>query len=235
MLYKRISSLLLILLSTSFAYAQSSGGLSSTQPDYRLNGTATLASNFVEKGLTQTKGDPGLQSDFWFNFGSQFRMGLWGANVRYDSTQTTHFWLKANADVKVDFSDSVKMNIIYNENKYFKANNRDGNTVGIHFDFWGWKIIYDMDSNWEGTRNGATYAGAGKDTLIGGGSWIWSNQGGYTMPKADGVNGFFDIRSGIGSKLKDFILMGSLTYTTATGEFKDQGQLAFILSATVGF
>ena len=93
---KRFWLALILLSVVSFSKAESS---SSTQPNYRLNGTATLSSNFVEKGLTQTKGDPGLQSEFWFNFGSQFRMGLWGANVRYEDTPTTHFWISFTAKI----------------------------------------------------------------------------------------------------------------------------------------
>ncbi len=213
--------------------AQSSGG-AATQPTYRLSGAATLASNFVEKGLTQTKGDPGLQTDFWFNFGSQFRMGLWGANVRYDATPTTHFWLRANADVRVDFSGDSKMNIIYSENKYYKENNRNGNLVGVHFDFSGWKIIYDMESNWQGTGQKSSYAAAGKDSIVMD-EYIWANRFGYTMPEAEGVNAFFDIRTGLGTKAKDFLLMGSISLTNAARAFKDQGKLAFIFSATVGF
>lgn len=235
MSYKRFFLIVSVLIfgNGHFSMAQTPA-TSSTQPSYRLGGSATLSSNYVEKGLTQTKGDPGLQTDFWFNFGPQFRMGLWGANVRYDSASTTHFWLKGNADIKVDFSQNAKMNIIYSENKFYKANNRNGNTVGLHFDFWGWKIIYDMDSNWEGTGEKSTYAGVGKDTIIWG-DWIWANQGGYTMPEADGVTSYFDVRSGLGTKAKDIVLMASASMTTATGDFKDQGELAIILTATVGF
>lgn len=234
MYYKRFFPLFAtFFLMATLSHAQTPG-VTSTQPTYRLAGTAILASNFVEKGLTQTKGDPGLQTDFWFNFGSQFRMGLWGANVRYESTPTTHFWLKANADVKVDFSQNAKMNIVYSENKFFKSNHRSGNLVGLHFDFWGWKVIYDMESNWQGTGKNATYAGASTDTPIWG-DYVWTNQGGYVMPKADGVTSFFDVRSGLGTKVKDFLLQGSVSYTTATGDFKEQGELAIILSATVAF
>lgn len=233
MLKKRIF-LILIPITCFGLFANAQAGASSTQPSYRLVGSATLASNFVDKGLTQTKADPGLQTDFWFNFGSQFRMGLWGANVRYESTPTTHFWLKGNADVKVDFSENTNMNIIYTENKFYKDNRRSGNTVGIHFNFWGWKIAYDMEGNWQGTRQKATYASAGKDSPVFG-DYVWSNTVGYTMPEADGVTSYFDIRSGIGAKIKDFVLMGTVTSTTAARDFKTQGELAFLLSATVGF
>lgn len=217
----------------SFSWSQSAGS-GSTQPTYRLNGEATLASNFVEKGLTQTKGDPGLQTAFWFNFGSQFKMGLWGANVRYENTPTTHFWLKGNADVRVDFSQDAKLNIVYSENKFYKDNDRSGHLLGLHFDFWGWKIIYDMESNWEGTGEKSTYTGVGKDIPVWG-EYVWTNQAGYQMPEAEGVSSFFDLRTGIGMKAKDFILIGALTYTNATGEFKKQGEMAFLVSVLVGF
>jgi uncharacterized protein (TIGR02001 family) len=233
MLLKRLPLLIVALMFSHSLRAQSSGS-SSNQPSYRLDGRATLTSNFVEKGLTQTKGDPGVQSEFWFNFGPQFRLGLWGANVRYDSTPSTHFWLRANADIKVDFSENANLNIIYTENNLFKANNRNGNLVGLHFNFWGWKIIYDMESNWQGTQAKATYAGAGKDIAVWN-DWIWSNTGGYLMSEAEGVTSFFDFRSGLGTKAKDILVMGSVSYSNASGAFKDQGELAFILSAQVSF
>ena len=221
---------LFFLVSTAFCQGAPAA---STQPNFKLAGGATLTSNFVEKGLTQTKSDPGMQADFWFNFGSQFRMGLWGSNVSYDSASSTHFWLKLNADVKVDFSPQTNMVIKYSENKYFRANRRDGNTVGLHFDFSGYKILYEMDSNWQGTRAKSTYAGMGKDSLAG--DWIWTNQGGYTMPVADGVKGFFDVRTSLGKKMKDIFCSGGLSYSTAAGSFKDQGELAIILSASVKY
>jgi uncharacterized protein (TIGR02001 family) len=233
MSYKSFLFVLATLLTAHFSHAESSSA-ASTQPSYHLTGNATLASNFVEKGLTQTQGDPGLQSEFWFNFGSQFRMGLWGANVRYETAETSHFWLRANADVKVDFSQNAKMNIVYNENKYYKANKRDGNTIGVHFDFSGWRIIYDMNSNWEGTRAKETYAGVGKDFPVWT-NWVWSSDGGYTMPQAAGVSSFFDIRTGLGIKFKDFTTMGSISYTTATGEFKKQGEAAAFVTINVAF
>jgi uncharacterized protein (TIGR02001 family) len=216
-----------------FAFAQSPGG-SSTQPTYRLNGGATLASNFVERGLTQTKNDPGVQSEFWFNLGSQFRIGLWGANVRYESTPTTHFWLRLNADLKVDFSENASMNILYKENKFFKSNDRDGNVVGLRLTFWKWKIIYDKESNWQGTQSEATYFGIGHEQTVWE-DWTWSNSGGYLIPNAEGIASFFDVRTGLGIKAQDILLTGSVSYSTASGAFKDQGQLAFILSAQVNF
>ncbi|HRO67024.1 MAG TPA: hypothetical protein PL182_05630, partial [Pseudobdellovibrionaceae bacterium] len=75
---------------------------------YRLDGLVSLMSNFVESGLTQTDNDPALQGSFWFNFGPQFRMGLWGGNVSYDG-QDSHFLLKLNAELKVDFSQDSNM------------------------------------------------------------------------------------------------------------------------------
>lgn len=219
---------------SSVAWSQTPSTSSNTRPTFGMTGAATLTSNFVERGLTHTDGDPGLQGEFWFNFGPQFRLGLWGSNTSYDNASTTHFWLRGNADVKVDFSANTSMAIKYSENKYYRANNRNGNTVGLHFDFWGYKIIYDTDSNWEGTSANAVYAGIGKDFTTSS-NLIWSNRGGYTMPEADGAKAFFDFRSGIGRKFKDIFLDGSVSYSSASGAFKERGELAFIFSASVAY
>ena len=228
---KLIFAILFLYLSTAFS--QDSSG-SQSKPTFRMNGKANLTSNYVEKGLPQTAGDPGLQADFWFNFGSQFRMGLWAANVNYENNAGTHFWLKLNADIRVDFTNTSNLIIKYSDNHYFKSNNRDGNTIGVHLDFSGYKVLYEIDNNWQGTRAAATYAGLGKDFPIWT-NWIWANQFGYTIPEADGVKAFFDIRSGLGKKLKDIFTMATLTYTNATGSFKEQGELAAFVNVSVEY
>jgi uncharacterized protein (TIGR02001 family) len=224
----------LFLSISTLVFAQGAGGTNSTKPTFGMRGGAVLTTNFVEKGLTQTDGDPGLQGEFWFDFGSQFRLGLWGANVNYDSASSTHFWLKLNADIRVDFNPTSALVIKYSENKFYRSNNRDGNTVGFHLDFGGYKVLYELDSNWQGTQAKTTYAGLGKDFTVWG-NWTWANQAGYTLPESDGVQSYFDIRSGIGKKLKDIFGMVSVSYTTARGDFKDQGELAIILSSGVSY
>ncbi len=224
--------IVILILITTTAWAQKNREPAAA-PTFGLSGSATLASNFVERGLTQTDADPGLQGDFWFNFGPQFRLGVWGANVNYENTATTHFWLRANADIRVDFSPEAAMFIKYSENSYYRANNRNGNTIGLHFDFWGYKISYEKDSNWEGTDKPAMHAGLGKDFSVFS-SWLWMNTIGYTMPDAD-VDSYFHIRTGLGTQLKDIFLDLSVSYSTATDEFKDRGEMAFILRTAVTF
>jgi len=220
----------LLLFSVS-AWSQSSG---SGSPSFLMNGGATLATNFVEKGLTQTEGDPNLQGEFWFNFGPQFRLGLWGSNVRYEDASTSHFWLKLNGDIKVDFSGQTNMIIKYSMNKYYKSNNRDGNLIGIHFTFGTYKIIYDMDSNWEGSSDPATYFGVGKASPVGG-DYIWTNMGGYTMPKVSGITAYFDVRSSIGKKFRNIFADAGISYANASGSIKDRAAMAIIFSAAVQY
>lgn len=225
-----LNLIVILLLLAGEAWSQSSG---SSSPTFRMTGGANLASNFVEQGLTQTEQDPNLQGEFWFNFGPQFRLGLWGSNVRYDETPTTHFWLKGNADVKVDFSADSNMIIKYSQNKYFKSNDRDGNTIGVHLNLSGYQIIYETDSNWEGTGDSANYVALAKDTQMWG-DYIWNLHAGYTMPSGD-VSSYFDARTGLGHKLKDIFVNGSVSYATLSGDLKDRGGVQFILSASVKF
>ena len=217
-----------LLLFTVSAWSQSSA------PSFLMTGGAVLSTNFIERGLTQTEGDPNLQGEFWFNFGPQFRLGLWGSNVRYEEASTTHFWLKMNADVKVDFSGTSNMIIKYSNNKFFKSNNRDGNTLGVHFNFDNYRILYETESNWEGSEDSATYFAVGNRRPIFG-DYVWNNQLGYTMPKVSGVTSYFDIRSGIGKNFRNIFVEGTATYANATGAIKDRAELAVLLSAAVRY
>lgn len=217
-----------LLLFAVSAWSQTSA------PSYLMNGGAILATNFVERGLTQTEGDPNLQGEFWFNFGPQFRLGLWGSNVRYEEASTTHFWLKLNGDIKVDFSGTSNMIIKYSNNMYFKANNRNGNTIGLHFNFDTYRVVYESESNWEGSESGATYFALGKKSVVWG-NYLWNNQAGYTMPSAEGVTAYFDIRSSLGKNFRNIFVEGTATYANASGELKDRAKMAIFLSATVRY
>lgn len=219
---------LLVLIVTQ-AWGQSSGN----SPTFRMTGGANLASDFIEQGLTQTENDPNLQGEFWFNFGPQFRLGLWGSNVRYDATASTHFWLRLNADIKIDFGTDANFIIKYSDNKFYKENNRNGSTLALHLNLGSYRVIYEDESNWEGTSEKATYIAIAKDTNVGG-DYIWNLQAGYTQPEAD-IKSYFDVRTGLGKKLKDIFVSGHASYSNVQGDFEDRGRLTFFLSAAVQF
>lgn len=185
---------------------------STNSPTYQLTGEAEIQSLFVHHGLTQSKNDPALQSAFWFNFGPQFRLGLWGSNVSYDGIDT-HLWFRINADINTKFSEKSSLKILYSENRYYSGNSRNGNTIGLHLGFFEYHVIYELNSNWEGTETSSSYFAFQKtyDVL---GSWKWDNQLGYTQVKASGYANYFDVRSMIGKQINTYNLRGGVTWSS---------------------
>ncbi len=210
---KSIVRILFALIGFSFASIAHSAG-NADAPTYQLMGQAEIQTQFIHHGLTQTKNDPALQSTFWFNFGPQFRLGLWGSNVNYDGIDT-HLWFKMNAEIKTDFSDKTTLKILYSENKYYAGNSRNGNTIGLHLGFYEYQVIYEMDSNWEGTETKSSYF-AFQKTFDVFGTWKWDNQLGYSMLKADGYSNYFDIRTMVGKQINTFNLRGGLTWASSS-------------------
>lgn len=202
-------------------------------PSFKLTGDSRIVSNFVHRGVSQTNNDPGMQTALWFNFGPQFRMGLWGSNVSYPG-QDTHLWVALNADIRIPFSDQVGLRFKYSDNKYYASNSRNGNTFGAHLDIYGYKSIFEMDSNWEGTQAGANYFAFGKLYHVFG-DWLWDNQIGYSMLKTSNLSNYFDIKTAFGNVKNNFEYFVSATWTSNPSQFSGRGDLFLIFSVGAGF
>lgn len=190
-------------------------------------------SNFVETGLSHSDGDPALQGSFWFNFGPQFRMGVWGSNVSYDGSDA-HFLLRLNADLKVNFTADNLMIIRYSENQHFKKESRDGNILGLEFNFFGYGIHYERHSNFFGTETHAMGYAFSKTWPVFQ-TWKWQNKLGYMMLDGNDLSNYFYYETLVGTRggSVDYWIGGS--YNSSSSQFGDAGKPALILKATVGF
>lgn len=203
-------------------------------PTFKLSGGAELMTNYVHRGLTETDKDPALQASFWFNFGPQFRMGLWGTNVGYEGSDT-RFLLKMNADVKVNFSETSHMIIMASKNNYFKPEDRNGWTYGLHFGFSKYKVLIENETNWHGTNSQLVYYALGYEHEINE-KWIWPTEIGYSQMRDDHYSNYFDFRTGIHYK-SSVNIRYKLDFTGATnaGQFDGRAAYAFILAAQTEF
>lgn len=225
-----VVTLFFVFLSFGLPHAQAQGN---APPTYQLEGQAALMNNFVDYGVSQSNKDPALNGAFWFNWGPQFRMGLWGSNVNYQGGDT-HFLLKLNADLKVVFSSNADMTLKFSDNRYYKPGTRNGNTLGLHFQFFGYKIMYEQLSNFMGTEAGATYFAFNRtwDVFQ---TWKWENQLGYMMLKKDGMTNYFDLRSFIGKKPSSIYYQGGITWNSSPSQFNGASGLFFVVMASVGY
>lgn len=214
----------------SFAQEDTKGNI----PDFKMNGEVSLLSNYVEHGLTQTDKDPSLQAAFGFNFGPQFKMGIWGSNVNFDSTE--HFLLKINAELKVQISTTTDFKLGYFNNQYFKTDTRNGNTTYLVITSHGYRIRYEQNSNWEGTDESSTYYSFGK-TFDLNQSWKWDNEVGYTMiSDVPNIENYFDLRTSFLYKGgSNIIYQISATGTSSPSQFNGQGDIFGYVGASTSF
>lgn len=204
-----------------------------SSPTFKMTGDVSLLSHYVEYGLSQSDKSPALQGSFWFNFGPQFRLGLWGSNTNY-SHSDDHFNLRANGDVTINFSQSTNAVIAYSHSTYYNGGDRNGNILGLHLNFGDYHVNYDGMSNWEGTDHRSVRYSFGKTSKLGT-SWKWDNEAGYNTPDVSSVNPYFDLRTALGTDWGPIFFEGSITGTTAASDLDGTGDIFFILSAKTGF
>lgn len=201
--------------------------------DTKISGEAALLSQWVHRGLTQTNGDPCIQTSLWFHFGPQFKMGFQGFNVSYADKVDTHVLLKGSAELSVALSSTSSLTLMYSNNMYFKNNGLNGNTSGLYIDIYGYRFMYEQETNWEATEVSSTHISLGKtfDVLSG---FKWSNQVGYSMLEETGFSNYFDIRTGLGIKSGIALYETSIT-ATSSNELKTRGGLNVALGAKITF
>lgn len=217
------------------AQAQTPENAKTEVPTFKMSGEVGLLTNYVDHGLTQTNKDPSLQGAFSFNFGPQFKLGVWGSNVNFDSTE--HFLLKLNAELKVVISATTDVRVGYFNNSYFKTETRDGGTTYFLITSHGYRIRYESNSNWNGTEEVSSYYSFGKvfDLTP---NWKWDNEAGYTMINdVDDMENYFDLRTSFLYKgSSNIIYQITATGTSAPSQFTNgQGDVFFLVGASTSF
>jgi uncharacterized protein (TIGR02001 family) len=207
--------------------------LSQTADNPTFSGEASLLSNFVWHGLTQTRDNPAVQSSFVYHLAPIFKVGLWGSNVSYDNSDSNAL-LKINADLMLKFSPNFTLTIKYSDNKYFEPGNRDGNTLTFDFVTFEHNFGLEQESNWIGTSTKARYFYYGFTNDVFGDA-KWENRFGHTMFESPGLDNYFDLRTSLGTKRGFIFWAATVTLLTSKQQFGDSANYFFIVSGTAKF
>ncbi|MBX2987538.1 MAG: hypothetical protein KF802_06545 [Bdellovibrionaceae bacterium] len=225
------TSLFALLLSV-FIFSSARAQTNSV-PTYKMDGMASLMTNYVDYGLSHTTQDPALHAAFWFNWGPQFRMGLWGSNVSYKDSDS-HFLLKVSADLRIQFSENSDLTIKYSDNHYFKPESRDGNVLGLHLNLFTYGIRYEKLSNFLNTRKGAT-AYAFTKTWDAFQTWKWENVFGYMMMGSDVLTNYFYWETYLGTQPGAIYYQIGSSYNSGASQFDGAADPTLIFKASVSF
>lgn len=188
-----VSLLLKIITLSTLAFAADKKD-SGTTPTYMISGDAKLYTHFIERGLSMSNNNPALNAEFLFNYGSQFKVGFWGSNISNVSQTDDNFWLKFLTEIKVDFDSGSKLRFYINDDHFYKSDIRNGQEVGVHYEFSSYKVHFAWMNNFQGSHSSADYLNVRKlfdlkKSIKGGG------QVGYIYQSGTGYDNYFDLKA----------------------------------------
>lgn len=188
-----------------------------------LFGSAALATNYVEKGVTQTDNGPAVQAGFGYKW-TNGRLGLWGSSVKFKNENVS-----MNLRPHFIFSPDPSFSLGYAYSKYLSTGSRDTSLLSADVLFHGYNLLLERDENFEGHRESRLWLGGHKkydipyDLKLG-------LTAGVSLTKISGVGNFLDIRSDLLYAYKDLLYTLGLTYCTKPGS-----GVGFYLQVSVDF
>ncbi len=225
--------LLCSALSAGFAQAQQRSDSKSDKSN-KLYGEASIVTNYVDKGVTQSDKAPALQADLGYQMGPQARLGLWGSSVKFPSA-TENLNLRIYFDVKVDFTSNTNLVLRYDLNRYFQSDQHNGSILGLDFSSFNYHVLFQMDDNFEGLKSGSANWFAFKKEFQWARGFIFTPQLGYTQTAVSGYSSYFDTRVSIGYKFADVLYELVNTYNSSSSQFSGRGDLTFLFGLNARF
>lgn len=223
-----IGSLILVVfnLMCSRSHAQAENNSPS------LYGSATVITNHIDKGLTHSDSGPALQLDLGYSFGSG-KIGLWGSSVKFEAedVQTN---LRPYLGFRFDFTTNTKLHFQFAHDKYFKSAQRDGSIIGIDFETFGYHLLLQQDSNFEGSKETRMWYGFGKEFQI---PWNLrlNTRVGYSQVNVTGLDPYFDTLIEVKHKWHQLEYALGNTFNSSAKQFNGRGDLAVYLYIRADF
>ena len=133
---------------------------SGTTPTYIVEGMAKLTSNFVDRGLSFSDGNPAFNGAFLIGLGNQFSLGFWGSNVANISNNEDNLWVKYVAEAKVDFLSNANAVFFFHDDHFYPSDLRNGQRYGMKLKYSRFKFFFEAQTNFEATGSSAFYTQA---------------------------------------------------------------------------
>lgn len=215
------------------AFAQSPTPTAKATPgENKVFAEAALVTNSIERGVSQTDNSLALQTGFGYQW-SQFRLGLWGSNVKYGATDES-LNLRLNASYKFLISTNADLTVKYSLNRYFKSNLRDGAIIAVDLQMFTYHVTYESLENWEGSGVASIRYGFGKEW-----KFYWDTSLDLNVGYSDNVDTGFsnagDVRLAWKYKYADIMWGLTLTGHSAGKEYGDRGNPSLFASVGVNF
>lgn len=215
--------------------AQADEKSKNNESDYALTGEAQLVSHLIVKGLSYSDSNPAMNASFLAKLGEQAKIGVWGSNISNLSAVDDNFWFKLVATFHIDFTDKFFADIFVYDNHFYKSNQRNGQNLGMDFNYKSYEFGIEWMSNYEGTKTNAEYFKFGKlfdykkDFRFGG-------YAGVTNSHTSALNSYLDVRA-IGQYLFNSYSNAEIgaTYNSNQSQFGKRGDAAFYIGIKLAY
>jgi len=221
-------SILGAMLCTTFSTLSEAQSGSSASKMY---GVASLQSNYVEKGITQSNKtiSVGAEAGYWF--GGQGRIGVHANSVSYLGESAT-VELAGFGEYKFIFTPNADLRIRNDLVRYFAEGIRNKVVVLIDQNFFTYHVLLSREDNFEGTKRPRNWFAFHKD-------WIFSpsvqlnTTVGYSM--VEDFDNYFDTRAGITYLTGNITASFVNTYVSAASQFAGRADTAFFVVLAAKF
>jgi uncharacterized protein (TIGR02001 family) len=193
-------------------------------PDFGLSGSAELLTHFAYRGLSYSGTQPSFISSFLYNFGSQFKIGAWGANL---NLADSNLWLKFVMEIQMKFANSHDVTLYLHRDQFYSNGERNGVEVGLNYYFLEqYFLTLSTKSNFEATKASAEYLAFAYTVRIAQ-KTNFSYKFGYTSQHQQNLDNYVDGKISISYDLKNSTLEAGLTDMSSKDKYNQKAEPHF--------
>ena len=193
-------------------------------PDFGLSGSSEILTHFAYRGLSYSDTQPSFISSFLYNFGSQFRLGAWGASLNLpDST----LWMKLVMEIQLKFAEQHDVTLFIHKDQFYSNGERNGIEVGLNYYFLEkFYLGLSTKDNFEATHTPAEYFSFAHIIPIAK-AFSFSYKLGYTNQRAEEYDSYFDGKISMAYDLKNSTFEFGLTDMSSKDKYNQKAEPHF--------
>ena len=193
-------------------------------PDYGLSGSSEILTHFAYRGLSYSGTQPSLISSFLYNFGSQFKLGAWGANL---NLADSNLWLKYVMEIQMKFAEQHDVTLFIHRDQFYANGDRNGVEVGLNYYFLErFYLGLSNKDNFEATHSSSQYL-AFAHTIPINKVFNFAYKIGYTNQQSTTYTNYMDAKISVAYDLKNSTFEFGVTDMTAKDTYVQKAEPHF--------
>ncbi len=193
-------------------------------PDYGLSGSSEILTHFAYRGLSYSGTQPSLISSFLYNFGSQFKLGAWGANLNLPDS---NLWLKFVMEIQLKFAEQHDVTIFIHKDQFYANGERNGIEAGLNYYFLErFYLGLSTKDNFEATHTASQYLSFAH-TLPVGKLFNFTYKLGYTSQQTTQYDSYVDGKISVAYDLKNSTFEVGVTDMSSKDKYNQKAEPHF--------